>query len=70
EDLPYILNRFYRVDKSRTRSLGGTGLGLAIVKELVLAHGGTVSVRSKEGKGTEFELVFKGADKIENDTIS
>ncbi|MCU1808189.1 HAMP domain-containing histidine kinase [Cytobacillus firmus] len=70
EDLPYILNRFYRVDKSRTRSLGGTGLGLAIVKELVLAHGGTISVKSKEGIGTEFELVFKGADKIENDTIS
>ncbi|MBT2691311.1 HAMP domain-containing histidine kinase [Bacillus sp. ISL-47] len=70
EDLPYILNRFYRVDKSRTRSLGGTGLGLAIVKELVLAHGGTISVKSKEGKGTEFELVFKGADKNENDTIS
>ncbi len=70
EDLPYILNRFYRVDKSRTRSLGGTGLGLAIVKELVLAHGGTISVKSKEGIGTEFELVFKGADTIENDTIS
>ncbi|MBG9545595.1 ATP-binding protein [Cytobacillus firmus] len=70
EDLPYILNRFYRVDKSRTRSLGGTGLGLAIVKELVLAHGGTISVKSKEGIGTEFELVFKGADSIENDTIS
>ncbi|WP_368296808.1 sensor histidine kinase [Cytobacillus firmus] len=70
EDLPYILNRFYRVDKSRTRSLGGTGLGLAIVKELVLAHGGTIAVKSKEGIGTEFELVFKGADNIENDTIS
>ncbi|MBN8200049.1 sensor histidine kinase [Bacillus sp. NTK034] len=70
EDLPHILNRFYRVDKSRTRSLGGTGLGLAIVKELVLAHGGTISVKSKEGIGTEFELVFKGADSIENDTIS
>ncbi|EWG08504.1 sensor histidine kinase [Cytobacillus firmus] len=61
EDLPYILNRFYRVDKSRTRSLGGTGLGLSIVKELVLAHGGKISVKSKEGKGTEFELIFKGA---------
>ncbi|MBN8202796.1 sensor histidine kinase [Bacillus sp. NTK034] len=70
EDLPYILNRFYRVDKSRTRSLGGTGLGLAIVKELVLAHGGTIFVKSKEGIGTEFELVFKGANSIENDTIS
>lgn len=61
-DLPYIFNRFYRVEKARTRALGGTGLGLAIVKELVHAHGGTISVQSKENKGTEFEIVFKGDD--------
>ena len=59
KDLPYIFNRFYRVDKSRTRSLGGTGLGLAIIKELVFAHGGDIIVRSKEHVGTEFELIFK-----------
>lgn len=60
EELPYIFDRFYRVDKSRTRALGGTGLGLAIVKELVHAHGGTISVKSRENEGTEFELIFKG----------
>jgi signal transduction histidine kinase len=59
KDLPYIFNRFYRVDKSRTRSLGGTGLGLAIVKELVNAHGAEITVKSKENIGTEFELIFK-----------
>ncbi|MCM3588347.1 HAMP domain-containing histidine kinase [Mesobacillus maritimus] len=59
EDLPYLFNRFYRVDKSRTRSLGGTGLGLAIVKELVDQHGGAISVKSELGKGTEFLLTFK-----------
>ena len=60
EDLPYIFNRFYRVDKARTRSLGGTGLGLAIVKELVDMHGGEIAVKSEIGKGTVFLLSFKG----------
>ncbi|WP_312854612.1 sensor histidine kinase [Pallidibacillus pasinlerensis] len=60
KDLPYIFNRFYRVDKSRTRSLGGSGLGLAIVKELVHAHHADIFVKSKENVGTEFELVFQG----------
>lgn len=63
KDIPYIFNRFYRVDKSRTRSLGGTGLGLAIVKELVNAHGAEITVKSKENVGTEFELIFKGDEK-------
>ena len=60
KDIPYLFNRFYRVDKSRTRTLGGAGLGLAIVKELVHAHGAEISVKSKEGIGTIFELIFKG----------
>ncbi|TKC17104.1 sensor histidine kinase [Robertmurraya kyonggiensis] len=60
KDLPYIFNRFYRVEKSRTRSLGGTGLGLAIVQELVHAHGGEITVTSIEHHGTRFEIIFKG----------
>lgn len=60
EDIPFIFNRFYRVDKSRTRTLGGTGLGLAIVKELVHAHDAEITVKSEETIGTEFELIFKG----------
>lgn len=56
KDIPHIWERFYKADSSRNRQQGGTGLGLAIVKEIVEAHGGSVSVKSKPGEGTTFIL--------------
>jgi signal transduction histidine kinase len=54
EELPHIFERFYRVDKSRSRATGGVGLGLTIAKRLVEAHGGRIEVRSEVDKGTTF----------------
>lgn len=56
EHLDRLFERFYRVDKARSRSLGGTGLGLAIVKHIVNAHGGQVIVKSEPGRGSTFEI--------------
>ena len=56
EHLARLFERFYRVDKARSREMGGTGLGLAIVKHLARAHGGEVTVRSKPGQGSTFVI--------------
>jgi two-component system phosphate regulon sensor histidine kinase PhoR len=58
EHLPRLTERFYRVDRSRSRESGGTGLGLAIAKHVMQRHGGELKIESEVGKGSKFTLIF------------
>lgn len=61
-DLPRVTERFYRVDRARSRELGGIGLGLAIVKHLVITHGGELTLASERGRGTTVRVTLPAAE--------
>jgi two-component system phosphate regulon sensor histidine kinase PhoR len=68
--LDRLFERFYRVDRARSRELGGTGLGLAIVKHLAKAHGGEVTVESRFGEGTKFTIELPARTDIEERQVT
>ncbi|MET9943070.1 sensor histidine kinase, partial [Streptomyces halstedii] len=70
DDLPYVFDRFWRAEKSRSRRTGGSGLGLAIVRKLTEAHGGTASATSTEGEGSAFTLRLPAAGPVGPDGMT
>jgi two-component system sensor histidine kinase ResE len=70
EELPYVFQRFYRVEKSRTRGQGGTGLGLAIARQIVEAHDGTITAGLSKDGGAEFVFTLPIAIVPEGETIA
>ena len=67
EDLPRISERFYRVEKGRSRQMGGTGLGLSIANEMIKSFGGSLKIDSVFGEGTTVTLLFKASEGDDND---
>lgn len=65
KDIPFVFERLYRVDKSRSRQFGGSGLGLAIAKEIVDSHGGQITLASEKGKGTTGRIELKRGESFE-----
>lgn len=70
DDIPNVFERFFRVDKARSRQTGGSGLGLSIAKAIIDAHGAKVDVQSEEGKGTTFRISFPQVNKKQNEKQS
>lgn len=69
KDLPFVFERLYRVDKSRSRQYGGSGLGLAIAKEIVESHGGLMTLQSEYGQGTTVLIELKGGDSLAESAV-